>query len=768
MKHLLCPFLTIIVLVTATSSWSADTVPSEIMQPGTQPNEVGNLESPDKCDNCHGGYDRNAEPAFQWRGSAMGNAGRDPIFWATLAIAEQDFGGAGDLCIRCHSTGGWYGGRSTPTDGSGLAASDADGVDCDTCHKMTNTDNSEHFGEMLPPFIANVDDNILQSPEGYYGSGMLSLWGGSDKLGPYAADDAQARHQRMRSRLHRDVNFCGSCHDVSNPVVGDLAPNNGTQASADGVISSGGNLGGSVEQKAAFNNPPYMYGIVERTFSEFKASAFDTLPVSQSTWDSLPPELKVDNGSLALSFQAAQTAGNDGKYSDNVPRYFSCQTCHLRPTTGVGCNKRGAPTRSDLPKHDMTGGNSWMAPLIKYLDSKNRLRLGGGLTQLQIDAIDAGRQRAADHLTQAASLTVNGDKVKITNLTGHKLLSGYPEGRRMWLNIKWYDTNNQLVREDGKYGPLGVFVDNPATGQLTEVESIIDLEDSYTRIYDAHYAITSDWAAKLMEADADYYGPIPVSYDRATGAVELTINDLAQQGDGAYHESFHFVLNNHIAKDNRIPPYGMEFEEARKRNALPVPADQYGGPKGSEPYDHWDEFSLNVPPGAVRATIDLLYQGTSWEYIQFLYLANNGTDPARNGNLFLGEEGENILDAWLNAGPAQNPPEPAMVPPQLMASTVWPVCSPAGSTETSCVDGQDNDCDGLIDDLDSDCKVCTKTESIEISCADGVDNDCDGFVDSADEDCQVAIDCTTIIDQTTCTNEPTCRWNRKSKTCLKR
>jgi hypothetical protein len=43
----------------------------------------------------------------------------------------------------------------------------------------------------------------------------------------------------------------------------------------------------------------------------------------------------------------------------------------------------------------------------------------------------------------------------------------------------------------------------------------------------------------------------------------------------------------------------------------------------------------------VRAQIDLLYQGTSWEYIQFLYKANNGVDPAQGGNAFLGEEGTN-------------------------------------------------------------------------------------------------------------------------------
>ena len=157
---------------------AADVVPETIQQPGTQPGEVSNLESPDKCDNCHGGYNSAVEPAHNWRGSMMAHAGRDPIFWATLAIAEQDFDGAGDLCIRCHSTAGWLAGRSTPTDGSGLAAGDADGVECDFCHKMTNPDDSEHPGFMSPDFVANepnddpFDWDEPNGVEGYYGSGL--------------------------------------------------------------------------------------------------------------------------------------------------------------------------------------------------------------------------------------------------------------------------------------------------------------------------------------------------------------------------------------------------------------------------------------------------------------------------------------------------------------------------------------------------------------------------------------------------------------------
>ena len=134
MKKLIMILLIFVILCLGDQVQAALVVPTDIQQPGTQPDEVGNLESPDKCDNCHGGYDPAVEPAFNWRGSMMANAGRDPIFWATMAIAEQDFDGSGDMCIRCHSTGGWYAGRSTPTDGSGLAQGDADGVDCDTCH----------------------------------------------------------------------------------------------------------------------------------------------------------------------------------------------------------------------------------------------------------------------------------------------------------------------------------------------------------------------------------------------------------------------------------------------------------------------------------------------------------------------------------------------------------------------------------------------------------------------------------------------------------
>ena len=175
----------------------ATTVPNEIQQPGTQPNQVS-LESLSKCDNCHGGYDPAVEPVRLWQGGMMSHAGRDPIFWATVAIAEQDFPGAGDLCIRCHSVEGWIDGRSTPTDGSALRPADADGVSCDACHKLTNPDDSEILGAQTAPFLAHDGEN---PPNGYYGSGMYVLYGGTEKLGPYS--DPASPHSSLPSSFHR-------------------------------------------------------------------------------------------------------------------------------------------------------------------------------------------------------------------------------------------------------------------------------------------------------------------------------------------------------------------------------------------------------------------------------------------------------------------------------------------------------------------------------------------------------------------------------------
>ena len=64
----------------------------------------------------------------------------------------------------------------------------------------------------------------------------------------------------------------------------------------------------------------------------------------------------------------------------------------------------------------------------------------------------------------------------------------------------------------------------------------------------------------------------------------------------------------------------------------------------------------------MRGDVRLLYQTTSWEYVQFLDLANDGSIP------FLADEGANMLEAWIHTG---------MSAPHAMASTPVAVPEPA-------------------------------------------------------------------------------------------
>lgn len=619
----------------------AASAPVEVQLPGTQPLEVGSLTAPEQCDNCHGGYDLAVEPAHTWRGGLMAHASIDPLFWATLAVSEQGFDGAGDLCLRCHVMDGWLAGRSEPTDGSALLDGDANGVSCHLCHRLTNPDGSEHVGVQNAPFLANDGGSPAAA---YIGNGMAVLLGADVRLGPY--DNATSNnHATDGSAFHRSGELCGTCHDVSNPITGDLAHDFGSMTPlAPGTYD--GSPGGNVEDKAAFNNPPFAYGAVERTYSEWRVSGLADLPVA--AYGTLPAELQA--GSLRVARDAAVAVRPDGNYVDGDPRTFTCQTCHMRPTQGKGARQNSAPVRADLPLHDLTGGSTWMPDAISWMDAQGTLHLGGGLSADERAGLAAGKTRARETLRSAASLTVDGDQVRVVNLTGHKLPTGYPEGRRMWLHVRWYDEHGLLVREDGAYGPLQVQVG----GAVTTVETLLDPHDPELRDYVIEPGITAEWAGQLLGWGWD--PGLVLEYDRVTGAPGRTLGDLAAQPAGTAWKTNHFALNNTIVRDTRIPPYGMGFDDALARSILPVPRDQYGDPGPGGVYDHGDSFSLDPPAGAVAADLRLLYQSTSWEFVQFLELANDGSVAS------LASAGTDLRRAWQATG---------MSTPEELAAAVW-------------------------------------------------------------------------------------------------
>jgi mono/diheme cytochrome c family protein len=201
----------------------APTTINDFFLPGSQPNESGNLETPNKCDNCHGGYDQAVEPAYTWRGSMMSQAARDPLYFASVAIANQDAAESGDLCIRCHSPAGWLEGRSVPTDGSALNNNDREGVQCDFCHKLIRP---TQLGVNQYPGDADYSAVTYDADQGYLSTltiipahsanGMYIADSDNAKRGPFV--DAEATHQMFYSPFHPEAAVCGTCHDVSNPA----------------------------------------------------------------------------------------------------------------------------------------------------------------------------------------------------------------------------------------------------------------------------------------------------------------------------------------------------------------------------------------------------------------------------------------------------------------------------------------------------------------------------------------------------------------------
>jgi hypothetical protein len=194
-------------------------------------------------------------------------------------------------------------------------------------------------------------------------------------------------------------------------------------------------------------------------------------------------------------------------------------------------------------------------------------------TEVNSEAIQAGIARATQLLTNAASLAVadagNALKVTVTNECGHKLPTGYPEGRRVWLNVKFYDEAMNLVGESGAY--------NATNGVLTR--------DPEAKIYEVHPGIGTNLASALGLPP----GP-----------------------------SLHFVLNNQTYEDNRIPPRGFSNASFTAFGGAPVGHSYADG-------QYWDDTLYALPAGVTRAEVKLYYQSTSKEFVEFLRDENRTT-----------------------------------------------------------------------------------------------------------------------------------------------
>jgi hypothetical protein len=689
--------------VYAVYAWTPVAVDQDplVRMPGTQPGQV-TLENPTRCLNCHAGYDSAVEPGFNWMGSMMAQSARDFLFWACMTVGAQDSiwavgtPNATDICERCHFPKGWLEGRSDPTNASLMSGADYDGVQCDFCHTMYDPffettyagtregddwlnywDETNASGTPSQPAAdatyaedaAQAGGVTLFHGGSFYGtnllpptnytenaSGQYFVSTASDKRASFA--DAAARHQMLYSRYHKSKYFCDTCHDVSNPVLANL--------DADPTQPLPTEL-----------NSASSYFHVERTFSEFMLSAYG------------------QQGGAATN-QDFQDQGASG-----ITHAAKCQDCHMRDVVGVGCNKNGVPVRpnesvehpqSGQPLHDLTGGNAWVSyvlasamPGSPNYDPRNADLLGGFYGPLTLDlsqgegidpaALLAGVDRSKQQLLLAATIknvsydSGSGDlSFQVQNNTGHKLISGFPEGRRMFVNIKAYSGASLLYEVNPYDVPVGTLKGlphSPNSPTLGDNEAYID-----ELVYEMHPSSS------------------------LTGE----------------NETFHFALATGRYKDNRIPPKGFDIAGAAERMSVPVMGgvenvDYFTSAEYAGGYDavNLADYGVTIP-GADYVEVNLYYQTTSREYIEFLRDEIKGTGtltlssptPSGEANAYvvqsdpffsqLGAWGDTIWNLWthnMNVDGAA----PFLMTSAAVGTPSQPVCELLPPTLTSATPG---------------------------------------------------------------------------------
>ncbi len=557
---------------TATATLVAD---ADFVLPGTQPGTlVDSIVDPTTCQTCH------TDPIYKaWRGSMMSQAGRDPLFWAALHVAEEDVPGSGDYCLRCHAPKGWFEGRSHPADGSALLPQDIKaGVACEVCHRAVSPAPSSNSSDQAAQRDATIRSLLAQAPSpDHLGSAMLILDPEDNRRGPFAFENPPP-HPKATWRTDllgqngdpvAEATLCGTCHNLDNPALSWDAARNQYWPNAEDAPPP------SVARDAMFP--------VERTYDEWLNSDYATA-----------------DGVFAPRF-----AGNK---LDGIVR--TCQDCHMTRSIGYAVSPdqfedavlRDCGLNGCLPAHVLVGGNTWVPQLLQ--DARWRLAALDDAEALNETVVQA-RAMLQKSASLSVSIAQNGAGkqaiVRVVNESGHKLPTGYAEGRRMWIALQAFDAAGSPVYASGVY--------DPATGVLAA--------DPALKVYEIKQGLTPELAAALGKEAG---------------------------------ESFHFVLNNTTVKDNRIPPRGYTVAAYNRPGMMPVGATYADG-------QYWDETVYSLPPSAVRVVAYLAYQTSSKEYIDFLR-SKGGADGAALGALWdtLKSPPELIAQAEAVAGSGNQPP----------------------------------------------------------------------------------------------------------------
>ncbi len=372
----------------------------------------------------------------------------------------------------------------------------------------------------------------------------LDFDGNVPKRGPWDyADSEPPKHSYLVDPYLGQSQMCGTCHDVTTPQIR--------------VDASGQSLG------VAFNE--------QRTYSEWAHSAM-----------AVPG-----------------------------PEFQSCQDCHMPAVADVaGCgefNDQDLIHATGGRRHDLAGANRRMVEALKLSHGN------AGTGQIDDIFFDIAVENIDRTLADAATLEVTAPDavdlgqgiaewgVRVTNQTGHKLPTGYSEGRVMWLEV------------EGRHGDTLVY----SSGRWVDGEGLQD--DPQLHTYEAH---------------------------------------AAEYGTGV---SFHLLRNNTWIVDSRLPPAGMiqdlETDPVGERYA-PLPDNtwpHYDDVVYTFPAAEVVDMTPDDPSDDVMTLqVRLLYVINTPQYLQFLIdenRTNTAGQVASDQLAALGPQPPLVLAQWSASVP---------------------------------------------------------------------------------------------------------------------
>lgn len=435
--------------------------------------------------------------------------------------------------------------------------------------------------------------------------------------------------------LEGSGNFCLRCHTPNGWLEGRCLPGDGsalTEEDIDSGISCdachrmvdapGGTLTGNAQYTIA--DDPDKRGMIG---SELSTHGVVADPY-QADGDMCGVCHEVSNP--ALDDFPIELTWTEWVNSDFAVEGETCQDCHMKVTRGYAANLFGLPER-DIHVHRFVGGNAWIPEVLAA--EYPELGREEAFLQAANDARELLLESAIlEVLPPEPQLRPNSDgqiQIRVENLTGHKLPSGYPEGRRIWLEVTVEDAAGALLFSSGVYDP--VLADLP--------------NDPQVRIYEA-----------LLGTDGV--------------------------------QSYHMVEQNDLIKDTRIPPRGF----LPNADTQPVGLEYPMQPNGTMVHWDDAPFEFFIPtdtPGPLTVRAVLWHQTTTKTYVEFLR-DNNYTDDRGDELYRMWEEhGKSppepmaSVSAGLPLGPPVTTPPPITTVPGEEPKEGGCLCSATGAIAPS-------------------------------------------------------------------------------------